>query len=235
MNNLTKNALGLAAMLALTSASHAATITTLFNTGVDSFGTPVATNTLDAHYVLVAGTGAAQTGDVYVIDSTTFPIASGPWTPATANSNWIGSNNTSTPGYVAIDPSAGTINLYYETSFSMAGLDETTATIRFNWNADNNISEFYINNTLTSYTKSNGFGTVNTVTLAPADIALLNGGTNTFTFVVPSSSTGGPQNDYYGLNVNFTTRTADAIPEPSALGLLGIGGLAAIGLRRRRA
>jgi PEP-CTERM motif len=244
MKFLTKNTFGLAALLTLSTAAHAATITTLFSTGVDSAGAPVATDTVDAHYVLVSGTGAAETGNAHVIGPDIFPTATGtpagPWLAATSNSNWIGSNATGgsfSSGLVNLGGAGNPLtNLYYETSFSMAGLDQTTATIVFDWNADNNISAFFINNTLTSYAKSNGFGAVQTVTLAPADIALLNGGTNTFKFVV--FSTNGPTdpaNDFFGLNVNFTTRTADAIPEPSALGLLGLGGIAALGLRRRRA
>ncbi len=237
MRNLIQNTVGLGVLITLSTAAHAATITTLFNTGVDSSGNTVATDTPDAHYSLVAGAGAAQTGIPNVIAAGTFP-ADGTWAAAGLSSNWIGTTNTGgSAGVAPVNPTTGILNMYYETTFSMAGLDTATATITFDWNADNFIAGFYINNNLTTLTKSSGFDVVESVTLTATELAFLNAGNNTFKFHVQSTNAIDDPNttDYYGLNVDFTTRTANAIPEPSALGLLGLGSIAALGLRRRRA
>jgi len=203
----------------------AATITTLFNTGVSAAGTPVADDTPDLHYSLVAP--GAQTGSPLVVTASGgFPVP--PWVGDNATSAWIGTLNPT-----ALGPTNVTREYHYQTTFSMAGLNPASAIIAGQASQDNSLLDVLINGTSAGINESAvSFGGFTPFSFDAADIALLNGGTNTLTFIVQSATTDGTD-DYTSLRVEFLTKTANAIPEPAVVALVSLGVLGL--LRRRRA
>src|ERR1700737_2128545 len=79
-------ALALAGVVALVPAS-AATITGLFNSGVDNNGVALGQGALDTHYILVNNPQAASTNAFAVID---FQFPFPPWIANSSISRWIG-------------------------------------------------------------------------------------------------------------------------------------------------
>jgi hypothetical protein len=100
----------------------------LYATGVDSQGTVLADQSPDPHYALVANPDSGATEPV-LEDTTAFPISTGTWLAANANSAWIGPlfSTTAAAGGVYI----------YKTTFDMTGLDPTSAILLGSWAADN--------------------------------------------------------------------------------------------------
>jgi PEP-CTERM motif len=206
-----------------TTCASAATIDTLFNTGVDASGVPVADNTPDIHWNLVAP--GAQTGAPLVVTSAGgFPIP--PWLADNATSAWIGTLNPT-----ALGPTNVTREYHYQTTFDMTGLVPSSAVISGQASQDNFLLDVLINGQSAGISESAvSFGGFTPFSFDAADIALLNGGTNTLTWIVQSATTDGTD-DYTSLRVEFLTKTADAIPEPTVAWLLALG---LIGFVRRR-
>jgi hypothetical protein len=100
--------------------ARAGTITTLFNTGVDGSGAPLADGTVgDPHYSLISV--PSGTTDLLVRTAAGgFPIP--PYIGDDALSAWIGPFNDS-----SLDGPVGSYD--YETTFSLAGFDPATASI----------------------------------------------------------------------------------------------------------
>jgi hypothetical protein len=205
--------------------SSAATIATLFNTGVDAAGVPVADNTPDIHYSLVAPGG--QVGAPLVVTAAGgFPIP--PWLGDNGTSAWVGTLNPDSLG-----PTAATREYHYQTTFSMAGLDPASAVIAGQTSQDNFLLDILINGGSSGINESAvSFGGFTPFSFDAADIALLNGGLNTLTFIVQSATTDG-SDDYTSLRVEFLTKTANVIPEPATAGLFALAGLGLLGRRRR--
>jgi hypothetical protein len=212
---------------------HAEDIATLYNTGVDSSGVSVADNTPDPHWSLVAP--SPVTGTPLVASSVGgFPIP--PWLADSADSAWTTTLNT-TPLGPGSNTNAGVFaDYHYQTTFSLAGLNPSTAVIAGRVSYDNFLQDVLVNGTSTGiqFPAENpgaSFGGWENFALDASDIALLSGGDNTLTFVVRSAQADGAD-DYTGLRVEFTTATAELIPEPSSLIILATG-LAFLGVRRR--
>lgn len=210
-----------------------ATISSLFNTGVDSSGVSLPDGAADPHYLLVFP-GAQEGVPIIATGAGGFPI--GPWLPDSAASAWTTTLNPVTPLGPGSNSNIGVYaDYYYETTFSMAGLNPQTAVIAGQVSYDNFLQDVLINGQSAGIIAdiSNpgpSFGGWLPFTFDAADIALLNGGVNTLTFIVRSAQ-GDGADDYTGVRVEFTQREAAVIPEPSSLGLLGAGLLA---MRRRR-
>jgi hypothetical protein len=198
-------------------------ITTLFDTGVDASGTPLADSTVgDPHYSLVSVPAGSVSQLLVRTSAGGFPIP--PYFGNDSLSDWIGPNNDH-----SLD---GPVGLYdYRTTFSLAGFNPATASITGGWSSDNDGRQILLNgvdtgNPPTSFTQfSSGF----------ASFSVSSGflpGVNTLDFIV--SNGGGPT----ALRVEMSgTASSAAVPEPATLTLLGIGAVSLVGYgwRKRKA
>lgn len=203
----------------LLAAPAMATPITVFNTGVDNSGVPLADNAIDPHYTL-SGTGAAAGQGPNAIVTTGaggFPI--GPWLGDDAISAWITpANNTEGPG--ATD---GTAIYKFLTSFTTPGSGQVTITGL--QATDNGLVDVQVDGvsgvfTPTSFSSFASFSVTADVT----------GTQHTLSFFVQNGQNEGNPNGPIGLRVEVSSATYT--PEPATCMLLALGGLAA--LRRRR-
>ena len=197
--------------------SGAAPITTLYNTGVNDSGTPMANGAAATRYTLLnAPTGAATTLRV-ATSANGYPIP--PWLGDDRLSAWIGPNSDA-----ALDGPAG--NYDYRTTFSLTGFDAATASIVGRFAADDS-GIVLLNGIAVTGVQSLGFSSFTPFTIDRGFVA----GINTLDFVVNNG--GGPT----GLRAEMTgTANASAVPEPSTLAVLALpAGLAGLlTLKRRR-
>ncbi len=206
-----------AAFAMVSSAANAATISSLYNTGVDGNHAVLGHGVDDPHYTIVGAPPGSSTVDRTIV--TGFPI--GPWLANNSTSRWIGpANNPSSPN----DP-AGTYT--YTTTFDLTGYVASSALIIGRWATDNQGSNILINTFSTGQTAA-GFTGWTSFSIDPTKLV---SGLNTLTFVVLNGvqSSGNPT----GLRVEFTTATASPVPLPAPL-LLFATGLGVFGLYSRR-
>jgi hypothetical protein len=197
-------------------AALAGQIVTLFNTGVDSSGHVLTTQTDgahgigDPHYSLVSVPGGTTELEVYNYNL---------WTSAGPNSAWIAPHEFAN-GYLTND--AGPPGVYdYRTTFDLTGFDPSTALISGRWSVDNQGTDILVNGQSTGQqtTPENFDGGYSSFTIASG---FLHAGVNTLDFVA-NNEPGTP--DYpdnpTGLRVEFLVATASfagpSVPEPSTL------------------
>lgn len=198
--------------------ANAAVISGLYDTGVDDFGNALADGASDTHYVLSTNADGASTVPI-VQQGNAFPIVPGPWIDNTATSKWIGPrfNTQSAAGGV----------YHYDLSFDLTGLNPSTASISGTWTSDNGADTaglgIYLNGVATGNQQDGNFGTLFAFDINSGFVA----GLNTLSFRLNNGGTG-----YTGLRVQGISGTA-AVPEPSAISLVGIGALL-LCLRRRK-
>ncbi|HEX2816610.1 MAG TPA: PEPxxWA-CTERM sorting domain-containing protein [Phenylobacterium sp.] len=215
-------AAALASSLVAGTAAQAAAITSLFDTGVNASGTPLADGTIgDPHYSLVGVPGG--TSDIRVRTAIGgFPI--GPYFGDDATSAWIGPNNDS-----QIDGGLGLFD--YQTTFTLAGFNAATASISGGWSSDNNGVEILLNGVDTGNAGTD-FAQFQ-IGFAPFSITSgFHAGVNTLDFIVNNG--GGPT--ALRVEMSGSAATAGGVPEPAAWTMMiaGFGGIGAMLRSRRR-
>lgn len=166
--------------------------------------------------------------DAYLNDGNVPPVAvttpARPW----VGGSWISYNNPDQSWPMSAESGNLPGTYYYFTQFSLTGLDPATAVIKGSWAADNG-SELFLNTTRLIGTSSGYESLTNFV----IDTGFLSDD-NFLTFVVINDPYGVSGINPTGLLVNIAEATANPVPEPSTLLLLG-GGLIGVCLMRRRA
>ena len=186
---------------------------TIFGTGLGPTGLALPAAAIDPHYqVLTSGTPAIVV---------TNP---GPYFANNAASEWVWEQANGFP-----------INttLRFETTFDLTGFDQTTAAISGAWGTDNNGLDILLNghdtgitllgSTMANFTQLHAF-TIN-------NPAWFVNGTNTLDFDVQDTGVVAAFRAELRGTANVSG-PATSVPEPSSLGLLGIG-LAGLGFSRR--
>jgi hypothetical protein len=189
----------------------------LFNTGVDSSGTPLAGGTFDPHWSIISGPGITTPVEAVVLTNQ-HPHGNYVSSP---NSQWVWANASGDAG----------INSPYtlQLTFDLSGFNPGAATLSGFWAADN-FGSILLNGSSPIGTgtfdlpgdSSSNFNSFHAFTITGGFTA----GINTLDFVITDDGNPG------GLNVTNLVATA-SVPEPSSLVLL-FGGFGVVLLLRAK-
>ena len=219
MRNLGLQILLASGVAIMAGSAQAAPITSLYNTGVDASGNPLANNSAEIHYSLISVPGGSSTDLRVLTAANNFPV--GPWLGDDALSAWVvptGASDATAPS-----------GLYtYRISFDLTGFDAATASIIGQWATDDPGLDILVNGATTGFA-SGGFSSFSSFSLSGNFVA----GINTLDFVLNNG--GGPT----GLRVEMSgdarvvTEGGPGVPEPASMTLIAAG-VGVIAFFRRR-
>ncbi|MBU1378374.1 MAG: PEPxxWA-CTERM sorting domain-containing protein [Alphaproteobacteria bacterium] len=203
--------------LTMAGSAGAATITGLYNTGVDAGGAATTGNGADLHWSLNGG--EAYTG----AQNGMFPL--GPWLAETATSRWL----TPTPNAAdSFDPSVAG-----EYSYSLAFDLPTFSAASFfaSFAADNVVSLITLNGNVLTPTTGGGFGGWDSFSASTGDFVA---GTNVLTVKVANFAQNG--GNPTGFRLEFGQSDVAPVPEPAtwAMMIMGFGAMGALMRSNRR-
>lgn len=210
LTNCSKLAIALTLSIVGTVA-QAATITDLYDTGVDNSHNPMPTGSIDTHYYITTDSVSSV-----VVDDTNYPFPA--WVannPGPGGSKWVG---------IQQDSYGRTGPFTYRTTFTIpAWANLSSVVVSGMWATDDGLSDIRLN------LGSTGNATAGHSVLVPFNINNANGsfvhGTNTLDF--DFTNAGGPT----GLRIDGIRGTF--VPEPTSA-VTGLIGLAMAGAFRRR-
>lgn len=241
--------LAVTCLLATSSLAFATETFTLYGTGFQSNGSPVAGTGADGNWILESAptpsdgcnspcVASVPTGSAPLVTKTgQFPFTgvSPAWVADSASSQWVSPFANQDSG--DSDPYSTTVAYEYQTSFDLTGLDPSTATITGQWTADN--YGYIVVNGVQVTTGTDGniadvggqFANFFDFTLNSSNANFVNG-VNTLDFYVFNNSNGSP--DVTGVNIDIESDFADpSTPEPASFALVGLGLVALRFVRRR--
>ena len=201
-----------AALLGLSAGdrAQAATIVSLYNTGVDATKAVLSDGTIgDPHYSLVLVPTGSTTEIRTRREAGGAPYNASPYVGDTTLSTWIGPNNDN-----QLNAPSGTYN--FQTTFDLTGYQASTAQITGRWAADDDGIQILLNGIDTGVTPigAGNFGQWSNFSINNS--ALFVSGANTLNFIVVNTP------GRTALRTELVGRadlvaTAAAVPEPSDL------------------
>ena len=244
-NGILQGVIGLVICLIVTvMPAKAATIDTLFNTGVDAAGNVLASG-VDPHYTISRIDYAPWLGVYDPVNppapSSNYAVFSPPMAANIANPGWAWVPTSATSSWIAYDPSGYGTSMFntglyfYHTTFDLTGLDPASVQISGLWGTDDpgwmylNLVDINIPDSNNLVAFGGGFSVLDPFSISGSN-GLFRQGLNTLTFVVWDAG-----NAITGLRMDITSATANAVPEPGTMMLLGGGLLGLLFYKRRSA
>jgi len=196
---------------------QAATISGLYNTGVNDSGTALSPTDTEIHYSM---TGPASAGPVEIL----YPHPN--WVTAPSGSAWIGPNNDNDNDNNG-NQGAPEGDYWYTLSFDLTNFNLSTVSISGQWTTDN-AGWIYINDIDTGFSRPavEAFLSLANFTVNSNFIP----GINTLTFKVNNAL---DEPNPSGLIVANLSGTGSVVPIPAAVWLLGSGLIGIVGIRRK--
>jgi hypothetical protein len=196
--------------------SRAASISNLFNTGVNASSTVIpAAGVADPHYALIVSPNSAT---AVTVDDTNYPFP--PWIANSATSRWIGP---------AIDSfGTGGSTFIYRTTFTLpANAQLSSVSVTGKWAVDDAGTDILINGASTGQTNTSW------TTLTPFSVTSgFVAGTNNLDFVVTNAGFA-PFTNSTGLRVDAMAGNYLIVPEPVGVRLALVGLVAMVVLPQR--
>ena len=187
--------------------ANAATVPTLFGTGLDDSGNPLAPGSIDTHYIVIESASNAvvlnNLRDTYL--------------PNDENSQWI---------WQQVDGQPTNVTRTFRTTFDLTGFDSNTVVVNGRWGTDNEGVDILINGVSTGISlpgsSLDNFGQLHSFQIVDNFVL----GINTLDFIV---------RDVGNVSAFRAELVGTVVPIPAAVWLFGSGLLGLVGFARRKA